>query len=210
LCSFDEGRGQAGNDAADLSDVAPRLPSPRALAIGALALAVPGVPFAHARGQRLEVEHRAEVVADQMTNRSIHVRCPGPIRKRFMYEINEGSVMFDADGVPVNETRLSADTCSGLRKALDDGPTLQLSCLTGGTCPGAEEHVARALAVLAHEIVHLRGVMDEAVTECQARGRVARVAATFGISPAGGEQIARWQTVTWSQELPDRYRTTAC
>lgn len=187
-------------------EVAPRMPSPRALAIGALALLVPGVPYAYARSQRLEVEHRAEAVARAMTNRPIHVRCPGPIRKRFMYEIHEGSVMFDAEGVPVDETRLSAGTCDGLRDALEDAPTLQLTCLTAGTCPGAEERVARALAVLAHEIVHLRGVQDEAVTECQARGRVARVAAAFGIGAAGGEQIARWQTVTWSQELPPQYR----
>jgi hypothetical protein len=196
--------------AADLRDVALRLPSPRALIIGALALAVPGVPYAYARGQRLEVEHRAAAVATAMTNRPIHVVCPGPIRKRFMYEINEGSVMFDADGVPVSETRLSASTCAGLRDALDHAPALQLSCLSAGTCPGAEERVAQALAVLAHEIVHLRGVMDEAVTECQARGRVARVAAAFGIDATGGAQIAHWQTVTWSQELPDRYQGGVC
>lgn len=191
-------------------DVALRLPSPRALLIGAIVLAVPGVPYAYARSQRLEVEHRAEAVAREMTNRPIHVQCPGPIRKRFMYEIHEGSVMFDADGVPTSATKLSAGTCDGLRDALEDGPTLQFSCLTAGTCPGAEERVARALAVLAHEIVHLRGVQDEAVTECQARGRVARVAATFGIGAAGGEQIARWQTVTWSQELPPQYQNGRC
>ncbi|WP_445148560.1 hypothetical protein [Baekduia sp. Peel2402] len=183
-----------------------RLPSARALLIGALALAVPGVPYAYARSQRLEVEHRAATVASAMTNRSIHVKCPGPIRKRFMYEIHEGSVWFDADGVPVSETKLSADTCDGLREALDHAPALQLACLTGGACPGAEERVAQALAVLAHEIVHLRGVRDEAITECHARGRVASVAAAFGIDPAGGERIARWQTVTWSQELPPQYR----
>lgn len=191
-------------------DVAPRLPSARALIIAALVLAVPGVPYAYARSQRLEVEHRAATVASAMTNRSIHVRCPGPIRKRFMYEIHEGSVWFDADGVPVDETKLSAGTCDGLREALDHASALQLACLTGGICPGAEERVARALAVLAHEIVHLRGVRDEAVTECQARGRVASVAATFGIDAAGGEQIARWQTATWSQELPPQYQGGVC
>lgn len=190
--------------------VAPRWPSPRALAIGALVLAVPGVPYAYGRSQRLEVEHRAEAVASALTNRSIQVACPGPIRKRFMYEIHEGSVMFDADGVPVDETKLSAGTCDGLRAALDHGPALQLACLTGGACPGAEERVARALAVLAHEIVHLRGVRDEAATECQARGRVARVAAAFGIGAAGGAQIAAWQTTVWSQELPPQYQNGSC
>jgi hypothetical protein len=191
-------------------DVAPRLPSRRALAIGAFALAVPGVPYAHARGQRLEVEHRAAAVAGAMTNRAIRVRCPGPIRKRFMYEIHEGSVRFDADGAPADETKLSAGTCDGLREALDHAPALQLACLTGGACPGAEERVARALAVLAHEIVHLRGVRDEGMAECMARGRVARVAQRFGIGAAGGAQIAAWQTVVWSQELPPQYQGASC
>lgn len=168
------------------------------------------MPYAYARSHRLEVEHRAASVASAMTNRSIAVRCPGPIRRRFMYEIHEGSVRFDADGVPSSETKLSAGTCDGLREALDDGPTLQLSCLGAGACPGAEERVARALAVLAHEIVHLRGVMDEGVTECQARGRVAAVAAAFGIGAPGGAQIARWQTVVWSQELPPQYQGASC
>lgn len=186
------------------------MPSPRALAIGALALAVPGVPYAYARSQRLEVEDRAAAVASAMTNRSIGVRCPGPIRKRFMYEIHEGSVMFDADGVPVDETKLSAGTCDGLREALDHGPALGFSCLATGACPGAEERVARALAVLAHEIVHLRGVRDEGVTECQARGRVARVAERFGIGPEGGARIATWQAEVWRLQLPPQYQSGAC
>lgn len=187
-----------------------RTPSPRALAIGALALAVPGVPFLHAREKRLQVEHRAAAVASAMTHRSIAVHCPGPIRRRLMYEIHEGSVRFDADGVPTNATSLSAGTCDGLRDALDDGPTLQLACLGAGACAGREERAARALAVLTHEIMHLRGTQDEARAECQARGRVAQVAQTFGIGPAGGAQIARWQTVVWSQELPPQYQNGSC
>lgn len=186
------------------------LPSPRVLAIGALALAVTGVPWFHARDRRLEVEHRAASVASALTHRTIAVHCPGPIRRRVMYEIHEGEVRFDADGVPADETKLSAGTCDGLRDALDDGPLLQLACLTGGACAGSEERVARALAVLTHEIMHLRGTQDEARAECQARKRVAQVAQAFGIGAAGGAQIATWQTVTWSQELPARYQGGTC
>jgi len=186
-----------------------RLPSPRALAIGALVLAVPGVPWMHARGERLKVEHRAATIASAMTNRTIKVHCPGPIRRRMMYEIHEGSVWFDADGVPVSETKLSASTCDGLRTVIDDGPTLDFSCLATA-CPKDERRAAQALAVLTHEIMHLRGNTDEAITECLARGRVADVARRLGIDETGAAAVAAWQATTWRAMLPDAYRTATC
>jgi hypothetical protein len=186
-----------------------RLPSPRTLAIGALVLAVPGVPWMHARGERLEVEHRAAAIASAMTNRTIKVRCPGPIRRRMMYEIHEGSVWFDADGVPVNETKLSASTCDGLQTVIDHGPALDFSCLASA-CPKDERRAAQALAVLTHEIMHLRGTRDEGQTECRARGRVAWVAGQLGVSPQGAAQIAAWQATTWQTMLPDAYRNASC
>jgi hypothetical protein len=186
-----------------------RLPSPRALAIGALVLAVPGVPWMHARGQRIKVEDRAAEIASAMTNRTIKVRCPGPIRRRMMYEIHEGSVWFDADGVPVDETKLSASTCDGLRTVIDHGAALGFSCLTT-SCPKNERRAAQALAVLTHEIMHLRGTRDEAQTECRARGRVAGVAEQLGVRPEGAAQIAAWQATTWQEMLPDAYRNATC
>lgn len=187
-----------------------RLPSPRALAIGALVLAVPGLPWMHARSQRIAVEDRAARIASAMTNRDISVHCPGPIRRRMMYEIHEGSVWFDADGVPASATSLSAGTCDGLEVAIDHGPALDFSCLAADACGKREAQAARALAVLTHEIMHLRGERDEAMTECRARGRVADVAAQLGIPAAGGAQIAAWQATTWQAMLPDAYRGARC
>ncbi|WCB96458.1 hypothetical protein DSM104299_05217 [Baekduia alba] len=186
-----------------------RLPSPRSLAIGAAILAVPGIPWLHVRAQRLEVEHRAAVVASALTNRSIRVICPGPLRRRLMYEIHEGSVMFDADGVPVDETRLSAATCDGLRTVLDRGASLDFACLATG-CPERERQAAQALAVLTHEIMHLRGTRDEAAAECQAGKRVADVAQRLGVAPAGAAAVATWQATDWQNQLPDNYKNGAC
>jgi len=127
-----------------------------------------------------------------------------------MYEIHEGSVWFDADGVPANATSLSASTCDGLKVAIDHGPSLDFACLATSTCGKRERSAARALAVLTHEIMHLRGERDEAMTECKARGRVAGVAGDLGISAAGGAQIAAWQATTWQAMLPDAYRNARC
>lgn len=186
-----------------------RLPSPRALAIGVLVLAVPGVPWLHARSQRVEVERRAAAIAGELTNRSIRVRCPGPIRRRMFYEIHEGSVRFDADGVPADETKLSARTCDGLRTVVDHAATLDFGCLATA-CGEPETRAAEALAVLTHETMHLRGTMDEAKTECQARGRVAWVAQRMGVGAASAEAVAAWQGSTWQARLPDGYRGAAC
>jgi hypothetical protein len=186
-----------------------RLPSPRALLIAVLVLAVPGVPYAYAREKRIAVEDRAAAVASALTHRRIHVACPGPIRRRTMYEIHEGQVWFDADGVPADETKLSASTCDGLRIVIDHAATLDFACLKW-TCPRDTRRAAQALAVFTHETMHLRGTRDEGVTECQARQRVAEVAARFGVSAQGGAAIAYWQANDWQDRLPDQYRGASC
>ena len=187
-----------------------RLPSPRTLAIGAAVLCVPGLPWMHARSERLEVEHRAAAVASALTHRTIAVHCPGPIRRRVMYEIHEGSVWFDADGVPADETKLSAATCDGIRSVIDRGAGLDLTCLARGACRKSEHQAAQALAVLTHEIMHLRGTREEATAECQARGRVADVARRLGVAAPSADAVAVWQATTWQDQLPDAYKNGRC
>jgi hypothetical protein len=126
-----------------------------------------------------------------------------------MYEIHEGSVQFDADGVPTDETKLSARTCDGLRTVVDGAATLDFICLATA-CDPTTARAAQALAVFTHEVMHLRGTTDEAVTECLARGRIADVARRMGVSAAGAEQVATWQATTWRAMLPDAYRTATC
>jgi hypothetical protein len=174
-------------------------------------LAIPGLPWLHFRSERLAVEHRAAAIAGALTNRTIAVHCPGPVRRHLFYEINEGSVMFDADGVPTDATNLSADTCDGLRTVIDRGAGLDLTCLTTTyDCTKDERRAAQALAVFTHETMHLRGTMDEGTTECQARKRVADVAQRFGVTPASAAAVAQWQATDWREMLPDRYRDGSC
>jgi hypothetical protein len=186
-----------------------RLPSAKVLVGAAVLLGLPGAALAQARAQRLEVEHRAGAVAQALTGRHIHVRCPGPIRRRLFYEINDGVVRFHADGTPPDDTRLSPAVCDGLRDVLDRGPAYTFSCLATDTCAAQERRAARAVAVLTHETMHLRGTIDEAVTECQAIRRVAWVAEQLGIRAEAAQRIPPWEDAQ-REQLPDRYRNGVC
>ena len=182
-----------------------RLPSTRALLI-ALAIAAPVLGlWLHGHSRRAQVERVAGEAASAVAGRTVSVNCPGPIRRRLFYEIHEGSVRFGSDGRPYDETTLSADPCDGLRRVLDRSAALDLNCLAA-VCPPDDERAAMALAVLAHEAVHLRGVIDEGTTECEARTHVGGVAERFGVRAPSREALARWQATDWADELPPRYR----
>ncbi|HWI23128.1 MAG TPA: hypothetical protein VNT22_11015 [Baekduia sp.] len=185
-----------------------RLPSLRTLAIWIVVLAIPFTPWYVAHAQRLKAEHLAEPIAKRLTNRDIDVKCPGLFGK-VLYEIHEGSVQFDADGVPANETKLSKKTCAGLRTVASDAPSLDFGCLAT-VCGRDAQRAAEAIAVLTHEIMHLRGSLDEGITECLARGRVEEVGLQMGISPASAAALKQWQSTTWQERLPDRYRNASC
>jgi hypothetical protein len=132
-------------------------------------------PWWIARHNRLKAEHLAEPIAKRLTNRDIDVKCPG-LFGLVLYETNEGSVQFDADGVPANATQQAAE----------------------------------ALAVFTHELMHLRGSIDEGQTECEARQHVEEVALQAGVSPDQVPRLEAWQAGPWQQRLPDRYRNVSC
>jgi hypothetical protein len=182
-----------------------RLPAPRTLAMGAVVL----LPFLglwlHGRVERTRVEAKAAAVAALIAGRPVAVRCPGPFKRHFFYETTEGSVRFDPGGRPADETDLSFRTCDGLRTAMRRGPGLDLDCLYY-RCPHEVTQAAGALAVLAHEAVHLRGVTDEGATECEARTHIGLVARRYGLGDRATASLAHWQATDWAETLPDRYR----
>ena len=51
-------------------------------------------------------ERRLSTIASQIAGRDVRVQCPGPIGRMFGWDIVEGSVRFDADGAPYDETRI--------------------------------------------------------------------------------------------------------
>ena len=183
-------------------------PQPRTLAIAA-AIVLPLAMWGwHLRAERLHVERRAGAAASQVAGRSVQVHCPGQIRRRLTTEIHDGEVQF-VDGVPAAETKLTGRICDGLGRLLDRGPALDLTCLQLDACSPDDTSVAYGVAVLTHEAVHMRGVMDEAATECEAVKRSAGVARALGATPQAAAFIADWQFSVADDQLPDTYRTTA-
>lgn len=183
-------------------------PEPRTVAIAAAVL----LPLAgwgwSLRAQRLEVQRRAGAAASQVAGRTVQVRCPGQLRRRLATEIHDGSVRFQG-GEPADETRVTARVCDGLARLIDKGARLELSCLQLDACSADDTSVAYAVAVLAHESVHLRGVMDEAATECEAVRRSPGVAQALGATPQAAAFIADWQFSVAGDHLPERYRSSA-
>ena len=175
------------------------------LIAGVLVLCVLGIR-GHVR--RVEVEHRAEAVASAIVGHSVKVDCPGPIRSHAFYEITEGSVRFSAAGVPDRKTNLSADACAGLRRVLDKGSSLDLTCLYW-VCSSDDTRAAMGLIVLTHESVHMRGVMDEGETECEAERRVATSALQLGLTPASAQAVEHWARTDYAEMLPEQYRLCA-
>lgn len=183
-------------------------PAPKTLAIAAaIALPLAGLGW-HERSGRLNIERRASAAASQIAGRSVKVHCPGQLKRRMLTEINDGSVRFE-DGRPADETTVTARVCDGLGRLLDRGAALDLACLQLDACSKDDTSVAYAVAVLTHESVHMRGVMDEAATECQAIRRSASVAEALGASPQSAAYIADWQFSVAGDHLPERYQTTA-
>jgi hypothetical protein len=160
------------------------------------------------RARRVEAERRAGLAAALVAGRPVEVRCPGVVRRRLVYEVNHGSVRFGADGRPADHTELAGEACAGLRRLVEHGKRLDLTCLRLDACAPADTRVALGVAVLAHEAVHLRGVVDEAATECEATWRSPVVAAALGASPAAARDIQDWQFSVASERLPERYRSS--
>ena len=100
-------------------------------------------------------------------------------------------------------------SATGSDRLLDDGPALDLACLQLDACSEDDTSVAYGVAVLTHEAVHMRGVMDEAATECEAVKRSAGVAQALGATPQAAAFIADWQFSVADDQLPENYRTNA-
>jgi hypothetical protein len=67
-----------------------------------------------------------------------------------------------------------------------------------------------AVDVLAHESWHLRGVIDEGVTECRALQSMAWTAQQLGATAEQGRALAKAQYEGAYREMPDAYRDSRC
>jgi hypothetical protein len=175
------------------------------LIAGVLVLCVLGI-----RGyeRRKDVERKAGAVASTIAGRAVEVHCPGVLKRHLWPKTDEGHVKFSAAGVPQSKTTLAGDVCAGLGRVIDKGSSLHLQCLYWN-CSKDDTQSAMALIVLTHESVHMRGMMDEGRTECEAQDRVAATALAFGLDPTSAEAVDHWARTDYAELLPEQYRACA-
>ncbi len=157
-------------------------------------------------------ERRLSAIASQIAGREVRVQCPGPLGRLFGWDIVEGSVRFDADGTPHDETKIRKQSCAELDALAEGRRGQELACIgrTGIACGRHGRATVMAVDVLAHEAWHLRGVMDEAETECRSLQTMAWTAQQLGATAEQGHAMARAQYDGGYLDMPDRYRRADC
>ncbi|MGE5689466.1 MAG: hypothetical protein ACM33B_02815 [Pseudomonadota bacterium] len=167
----------------------------------------------------LVVQHRAAVrdaaayarVASEIARRDVGVHCQGRLAALFDVGGDAGTVAFDADGRPADETRLTRETCSGLRAFARDPGTRRLDCVRRARpCTREAFQLVQAVHTLSHESWHLAGVRDEAETECYALQSTDLVAVRLGADLATARALAVYALERLYPSLPDRYRRGDC
>ena len=159
--------------------------------------------------RREENENRLALVASEIALRDVDVSCPGFWTRLVEITPNAGWVDFDENGRPSDRTSLSASTCKSLER-LWRGEQRSFACLLG---PGCDEGTLRAvygIVTLAHESWHLRGVVNEAQTECYAVQTTELVARSLGVSPTDAHMIALRVAAEDASSPPGEYHSLLC
>ena len=164
------------------------------------------------RADRIGNEHRLAAIASQIAGREVRVRCPGPFWRVVGYDMVEGKVQVGADGRPADETRLSETSCAELDALAEGRRAKELECIgrTAIACGPRGREVAIAVDVLAHESFHLRGILDEAETECRSLQAMAWTAQQLGATAEQGHAMATAQYTGSYEQMPEAYRTGDC
>jgi hypothetical protein len=157
-------------------------------------------------------ERRLGSIASEIAGRSVEVRCPGPLARLFGWGIAEGSVRFDASGAPADETSIREQSCTELDALAEGRRAKELACIERARilCGEHGRETAMAVDVLAHESWHLRGVVDEAETECRSLQTMAGTAVRLGATAEQGRALARAQFEGAYPAMPEPYRSGAC
>jgi hypothetical protein len=154
--------------------------------------------------EKSRVEPRLSRLASKLVDERIEVRCWSQRDWRELIEDRDASSPHELAGIageggPVD---LAPESCAPLVQAL--------YTRTRPATGAAGVVVAYAVGILAHELEHVRGEMDEETAECHGMQRLAAVARGLGFSAADARRLAR---LYWSEIYPDEergYRTSEC
>ena len=159
--------------------------------------------------RREENENRLALVASAVASRDVEVSCPGVLVRLVEVTPNSGWVDFDQNGTPGDKTNLSASTCRGLERVWR-GDQTSFGCLISGSCDEDAMRAVWGVVTLAHESWHLRGVTDEAMTQCYAIQTVEQVARRLGVSPQNAHVIAVWVALDDAAAPVGQYHSPEC
>ena len=164
------------------------------------------------RQDRRGNERRLGAIASEIAGREVRVSCPGPVGRLIGWDIVEGSVRFGADGTPADETKIRKQSCAELDALAEGRRKQELECIgrTAIACGRNGRETVMAVDVLAHEAWHLRGVIDEAETECRSLQTMAWTAQRLGATAEQGRAMAQAQYSGTYNEMPEQYRSGAC
>jgi hypothetical protein len=115
----------------------------------------------------------------------------------------KGVVTFE-NGKPAGKALLAPDVCRSLA-SLSNGaklPSLRCAQIAVAFCGPAVNRLALAVVALAHESYHLRGVVDEATTQCYGLQTTAFVATRLGAPPGYARRLSQYAFLRW--ETPDQ------
>ena len=189
----------------------PRTPTWLKLAASTVLVVSVGL-WLHDRADRRGNEDRMSAVASQIAGRAVRVHCPGPVGRLFGWDIVEGSVAFDAEGKPADETKLRKLSCAELDALAEGERASELACTERAQilCGGRGAELAMAVDVLSHESWHMHGIRDEAETECRSLQTMAFTAQRLGATEAQGRALARGQYLEAYPRMGDSYRSFTC
>jgi hypothetical protein len=157
-------------------------------------------------------EQRLAAIATEIAGRGVEVHCPGPLgRIGSDYDTLGGTVDANADGRPVNETKLRAAPCAELDALAEGRRADQLACVErSSSCGDDAARVAWAVDTITHEAFHMKGILDESVTECSAAQTMAWTATRLGATEqqARGLALLHWERNY--PQMPEQYRQSGC
>jgi hypothetical protein len=176
----------------------------------ALVLMVPLLLFsAWQFARREQNENRLALVAGEVALRDVDVSCPGFWTRLVEITPNAGWVDFDDHGRPSDETSLSAATCSSLERVWR-GKQGSFRCLAEGGCDAETFAAVSGIVTLAHESWHLRGIVNEAQTQCYAVQTTEAVARSLGVAPRDASVIARRVALDDFRSPAGEYHSAHC
>ena len=159
--------------------------------------------------RREENENRLALVASAVAMRDVDVSCPGFWARLVEITPNAGWVSFDEHGRPSDETSLSASTCGSLERVWR-GKQRSFACLLTGGCDRKTLDAVSGIVTLAHESWHLRGILDEARTQCYAVQTTEEVALRLGLGAQDARAIALRVAADDARAVNDEYHSSHC